>query len=119
MICADSCSVVQCKKFASASAVAGVGNADRSDSAGHHAVIHEAVGDLVICSKFKVAVDGCVDGPVVHLWRIGQTCSRHQNGPITCPHFISRTTGPSTQPSTATLNLEHITKSPTASWITA
>ena len=50
-----------------------------------------------------------------HLWRIGQTCSRHQNGPITCPHFISRTTGPSTQPSTATLNLEHITKSPTAS----
>ena len=71
VICADNCSVVQCIEFASASAVAGVGNADRSDSAGHHAVVHEAVGDLVICSEFQVAVDGCVDGPVVHKLKWG------------------------------------------------
>ena len=66
VICADDCSVVQCVKFAGASAVAGVGDANRSDSARHHAVIHDAVGNLVVCPKFQVAVDGCVDGPVVH-----------------------------------------------------
>ena len=52
MICADNHTIMQCVESASAGAVAGVGNADSTNSARQHAVVHEAIGDLVVSSKF-------------------------------------------------------------------